>query len=182
MAKLKVWDGTTDSRKDLSSVKNPDHNDYCALVTQIQHLQLTLNNSLENLATLPNLQTLFADIEQKIKAFKQEIAALIPPENLKVQIAALEQAIVERDTRLETAELRRDVEAMKLDYDKSKLQMLELQTAFNTEVVAFQQKVWNSLKALEKSFKDQFSGFEKKLESLSIQTRIQALIEELKKA
>jgi len=83
MTNVKIWDGTTDSRKDLSSVKNPDHSDYCALVTQIQQLQMTLNNSLENIATLPNLQSLFADIESKIKTFKQEIAALVPPENLK---------------------------------------------------------------------------------------------------
>jgi len=181
MAKIKVWDGTHDGRRDLSSVKNPDHRDYLTLVAQIQQMQLAMNTALGNLALIPNVEKLFADIEARVTAFNQTLSSLTTPEDTLVRLQELEKLIAAKDSRVETALLRRDLETLSLDADKSRVQMLELQNAFNNEVVAFQQKVWNNLKAVEKAFKDQLTVIEKKLESVSIQTRIQTLLEELKK-
>lgn len=181
MAKLKIWDGTHDGRRDLSSVRNPDHKDYLVIMAQIQQLQMALNTGLGNLALIPNVEKLFADIEERANAFKKSIEALATPDDVQNRLKEIEKSIAAQDVRAETAMLRRDLETLSLDADKSRVQMLELQNAFNNEVVAFQQKVWNNLKAVEKAFKDQLAVIEKKLESVSIQTRIQSLLEELKK-
>jgi vacuolar-type H+-ATPase subunit D/Vma8 len=65
--------------------------------------------------------------------------------------------------------------------DKNQLHVLELQSSFSTEVTAFQSKVWNTLKTLDREIRDRLEVVEKRLDSVAIQTRIQSLLEELNK-
>ena len=76
--------------------------------------------------------------------------------------------------------LRQNLETFRIQIDKNQLQVLELQEVVATQVTAFQSKVWNIIKKQNTDFSEQLEEIKKKLESVSIQTRIQTLIEELK--
>jgi len=181
MAKIEVWDGKSPSRHDLSNVKNPDHQDYLTLVAKVQQLQVALNNASGNLALLPSVHELFLEVERRIEDFKQQIAELTLPTDLQERIFEIEKQLVKQDTRKETNVLRRDLEAVRSQMDKNQLHVLELQGSFSTEVTAFQSKVWNTLKTLDREIRERLEAVEKRLDSVAIQTRIQSLLEELNK-
>jgi hypothetical protein len=179
MYEIKVWDGTTPNRSNLMDVKSPDFKDYLIIVRQIQQLQTAFNNATGNLALLPSVKNLFADIQCQIDEFQRQINNLILPDDVKDSIVDLSARIDDQDTRKDVNILKRDIEILKVQLDQNQLQVLKLQKAFASDVTAFQSKVWTNLRTLEKEIKERLDRVEKKLENVSIQTRIQSLLDEL---
>lgn len=180
MVQIDIWNGTTPTRKNLSDIKNPDHEDYIRVVIEMQKIQTVLLTLIKNLALIPNLQGEFNAAMEKIEVVRQKIVALTPPQDLKNTLESIEKTLLEQDKRKDIATLRRDLEAFRVQIDKNQLQVLELQEVVATQVTAFQSKIWNIIKKQNTDFSEQLEEIKKKLESISIQTRIQTLIEELK--
>lgn len=178
--KIKVWDGTTTHRPNLGDVKNPDHADYVTLVAKIQELEVSFNNAAGNLALLPLAKDMFDEIDRKVLDFKAKIDILTAPEDMKKQLAKIQEKLAEQDSRKNVLLLQRDLLELSSAMDRNKLQMLELQNMVQTEVTAFQSKVHNTLKKLDLEVRDRLEKIEKKVEQQAIQTRIQTLLEELK--
>lgn len=176
---IKVWDGSSQTRTDLSSIKNPDHGDYVRIVTELQKLQAAFLNTLQNIELIPNLQGEFDKALEAIVAVQEKIKKLTPPPTLNEKIQNLEQALADQNPKKDLTSLRQDIVALKLQCDKNQLQVLRLQEAFATQVTGFQNRVWNTIKALEKDLKERLEIAEKKLESVSIGTSIRKLLEEL---
>ena len=175
---IKVWDGSSQTRTDLSSIKNPDHGDYVRIVTELQKLQVAFLNTLQNIELIPNLQGEFDKALAAIVAVQEKIKKLTPPPVLDEKLQSLEQAFVDQSPKKDLASLRQDIVALKLQCDKNQLQVLRLQEAFSTQVAGFQNRVWNTIKTLEKDLRERLAVAEKKLESVSTITTIQKLLAE----
>lgn len=176
---IKVWDGTTPTRGNLSDVKNPDHMDYVFLVTELQKLQEAFLHFVQNITLMPNLQGEFDKALVTIAELHDIIATLTPPQELMNRLAKFEQALAEQDTRKKLAILHGITEGLRSQIDQYQLQVLKIQEAFAIQVVAFQNKVWNALQQSDKEIQSRLDATEKKLEDVSLQTRILSLQQEL---
>ncbi len=181
MPKIEVWNGLTPTRPTLNDTKHPDHSDYLVLVSKIQQLQTALNTATGNLALLPDVEEKLSDIEQRIEKFKARIKELTPPEDLNARLETLKEDLIAQDTCKDTLRLKKISEELSSQIAQNRVELLELKTLFSVEVTAFQNKVWNAFKKLDQDIRDRMDSVEKKLESVSIQTRLQTLLEELRK-
>lgn len=181
MTKIELWDGLTPSRQTLNDTKHPDHSDYLVLVTKIQQLQNALNTATGNLALMPDMEEKLLDVEKRIEQFKARIKNLTPPEDINARLETLKEDLIAQDTCKDTLLLKKTAEELSSQIAQNKLELLELKSLFSVEVTAFQNKVWHAFKQLDQDIRDRMDSVEKKLESVSIQTRLQTLLEELRK-
>jgi hypothetical protein len=158
---IRVWDGTTPTRQNLSDVKNPDHMDYLILVAELQKLQRVFLSFVQNITLMPNLQDELMEAFDKIIAIQKQTNALSPPQDLKERLNKLECAILEQDTRKKLAALQGSSEDLRTHVDKHQLQVLKLKEMFNTQVTAFQSKIWNAIKTLENDMQVRLNALEK---------------------
>jgi len=158
---LRVWDGRTPTRQNLSDVKNPDHMDYLILVAELQKLQQAFLSFVQNITLMPNLQDELTKALDKIIDIQEQVSALTPPQDLKNQVNKLECALLEQDTRKKLAALQGSSEDLRTHVDKHQLQVLKLKEVFNTQVTAFQSKIWNTIKSLESDMQTRLSAVEK---------------------
>ena len=158
---IRVWDGTTPTRHNLSDVKNPDYTDYLFLVAEIQKLQRAFLSFVQNITLMPNLQDILTKALEEILNIQDQIHALTPPQDLNDRLNKLECALSEQDTRKKLAALQGSSEDLRTHVDKHQLQVLKLKEAFNTQVTAFQSKIWNTIKSLESDMQTRLSAVEK---------------------
>jgi hypothetical protein len=158
---LRVWDGTTPSRNNLSDIKNPDHMDYLFLVAELQKLQRAFISFVQNIELMPNLQEELNKALDRIIEIQEQTTALTPPQDLKDKVDKLECALLEQDTRKKLAALQGSSEDLRVHVDKHQLQVLKLKEAFNTQVIAFQNKIWNAIKTLETDMQTRLNAVEK---------------------
>lgn len=177
---IKVWDGLTPTRQNLSDVKHPDHTDYIFIVAELQKLQQAFLYLVQNIELMPNLQGELDKALEKIVALQKTITVLTPPQDLKDKLETLERALSEQDTRKKLAGLHGAAEGLRTQVDKHQLQVLELQKAFATQVTAFQSKIWNALQKLERDMQGRLEATEKQLKDVSVKLSILNLQQELK--
>jgi predicted nucleic acid-binding Zn-ribbon protein len=178
---IRVWDGTTPARPNLTDIKNPDHMDYIFLVVELQKLQEAFLYLVQNISLMPNLQGELDKALATIAALQETIATLTPPQDLKDKIAGFEQALSEQDTRKKLANLHGTSEGLRTQVDKYQMQVLELQKVFANQVIAFQNKIWNALQKLKKDTQSRLEATEEQLKDVSVKLSILNLQQELKK-
>jgi exonuclease VII large subunit len=178
---IRVWDGTTPTRSNLSDVKNPDHMDYIFLVVELQKLQEAFLYLVQNIELMPNLQGELDKALNTIVALQEQLTALTPPQDLKDKIENFERALSEQDTRKKLATLHGTSEGLRTQVDKHQLQVLELQKTFATQVTAFQSKIWNALQKLERDMQSRLEATEEQLKDVSVKLSILNLQQELNK-
>jgi|WetSurMetagenome_2_1015567.scaffolds.fasta_scaffold09775_12 hypothetical protein len=178
---MKVWNGLTPKRNDLSTVKATSHEDYLVLVQQIQQLQEFVLSLSMNTQIMPNLEGLLKKAEEKIQQVNAKLKTLTLPQDVKDKLVEIDKTIEEIDKRAEVTSLRRDFEALKERVLRNQIEVLQLQNSFATEVKGFQNQVWGILTTLQKDMNGKWKDMAEKMEHLDVQLDLQANLDKLSK-
>jgi hypothetical protein len=173
------WDGTTPKRKDLSTARAAVHEDYLVIVQKIQELQEYCLNLTDNMQIMPNLEHILQEAQSKINEVQGMIDAISLPQDVKDQLAALEENLTIVDQRASVMQLCRDMDTLKERVNRNQIEVLQLQSSFATEVKGFQNKVWGKLETLQKEATSQLTALAEKVAHIDSQLDLQNSIEKL---
>ncbi len=109
---LKVWDGRTNARPDLTVVQPPTHGDWLAMVAELQAAQEYILSLSGNMDIMPNVGETIKDVDAKIKVLDRELTRLSPPTDLNREVALMREKLLEMDIRREHARLKRGVKRL----------------------------------------------------------------------
>ena len=177
---MEIWNGLTPTRQDLGTAKAAGYEDFLVLVQKIQELQAFVLNFSNNMALMPDLEGALQKAQAEINSLQDLISQVSLPQDVKDNLTALEQTVVEMDRRVEVGQLRRDLESLKEKVARNQIEVLQLQTSFATEVKGFQNKVWGILEKLQKELNTKVVAIEEKMQHVDAQLDLQASIEKVK--
>ncbi len=143
---LKVWDGRTNARPDLTVVQPPTHGDWLAMVAELQAAQEYILNLAGNMDVMPDIGVAIRDVDNKIKVLDYELAQLLPPDDLNQEVAEMREKLLEMDIRREHKRLKRGVKRLFL-----RTQVLE------KGYKDFKAEVQQQLQILTNSVRNQFT-------------------------
>jgi hypothetical protein len=178
---MNVWDGLTPTRKDLGTSKAAGFEDYLVIVQKIQELESYCLNLTDNIQVMPNLDETLQEAKLKIDSLQDLIERIHLPQDVKDQLAAFEEILKDVDQRVETCQLRRDLESLKERVVRNQIEVLQLQNSFATEVKGFQNKIWGQLQKLQTETTGKIAILEEKVRHIDAQVDLQASIEKMSK-
>jgi len=176
---MKVWNGLTPTRNDLGFIRAPDHTDYLQLVAEIQKLQEFVINLSQNVTIMPNLEAELQKAYARVASVLDTVQQMTPPDDLRSEVARLDNRINEVDVRRAVLELQQELESLKNLVATNQRQVLSLQTNFASEVKGFQNKVWNTLTKLQRDVIERLATLEKRVENLSVHVDVAKLLGQL---
>jgi len=174
---MEIWNGLTPRRPDLSTTRVTSHEDYLVIVKQIQELQEYGLNLANNMQVMPNLEDTLQDAKKQIDEIQLLAASVSLPEDVKDRLGSLEQQLVAIDQRAINLQLRRDLEFLKEKVARNQIEVLNLQSSFETEVKGFQNKVWGLLNSLQKDTGEKLEVLAEKVRHIDAQVDVQTSLE-----
>lgn len=108
MAKFpkEVWNGLTRTRHDLDSTTPPDHEDWMALIGEIQEMQRYILNLSGSMEAMPNASESIREVDDKIQGLLAKLKRLAPPADLQTELVGLQRRVEEIDVRADHDRLR----------------------------------------------------------------------------
>ena len=89
----KVWDGCSSSRPNLMDTCAPGHNDWCAIVTELQATQRYLLDLADNLKTMPNLRKAIKNGEDNVASFLTKVEKMALPIEFERDITEIRKRV-----------------------------------------------------------------------------------------
>lgn len=108
----KIWDGTTTSRPDLTTVQPPTYSDWLTLLAELRATQSYVLNLTENIGVMPNIGQSIKCAEAKIDKLLVFIKHLSPPADLCAEVEQMRQRLSEVDVRVEHNRLKNGVKRL----------------------------------------------------------------------
>jgi hypothetical protein len=176
---MEIWDGLTPRRPDLSTTRATSHEDFLVIVNKIQELQAYALNLASNLQVMPNLEGALKAAKERINEVQDFIDSITLPEDVKDRLDAIEQNIEDIDQRTLTLQLKRDLEFLKEKVARNQIEVLNLQSSFETEVKGFQNKVWGTIKSLQTETAAKLTELTEKVTHIDAQVDLQARLDAL---
>ncbi len=176
---MEIWNGLTQQRQDLNTVKAVGHEDYLILVEKIQELQTFVLNLTNNVRIMPNLSSLLRESQEEIENLKALITKLSLPASIKDRLDQLEQLSREIDRRVDIAALKLDTDALKENLQKNQLEITNIQNSFATDVRGFQNKLLGIVEKLQNELEAKITSVREKLNQLETHIELQVAIEKL---
>lgn len=148
-----IWDGRTATRTDLDAVRPPDHTDWVALIGELQAMQGYILSLAGNMESMPDLNGIIKEADDKLSILLAELERLAPPADLHGLVADLQREVEEVDVRKEHERLKSGVK-------KLFLRMRYMERAYKE----LKEGVYHQLEILANSFRNQLAAAERKHE------------------
>jgi uncharacterized phage infection (PIP) family protein YhgE len=149
-----IWDGKSASRKDLDTVKGPDHKDWMAMLAELQAMQRYILNLSGSLEAMPNVSEAITEAKLKVDGLLNELNRLAPPADLTQEVSDLRRQLEEIDVREEHGRLKNGVK-------KLFLRLRAMEKAYKD----LRENVYYQLEVLTNSTRNQISELQRALEA-----------------
>ncbi len=163
----KIWDGRSETRSDLSSIRPPDYSDWLQLISEVRAMQqytLSLGN---NVIQMPDLPGLIAQLRNQLSALESKIAQLHPPEDVVAEVNKFRDDLCDFDMRDPHAKLRQNVRKLYTRAKRLDSAYRNLKKTTDYERETFNNMIRNTLAKMEASFMRKIEDLEVKIAELT---------------
>lgn len=168
MAKFpkEVWNGLTRTRHDLDSTTPPDHEDWMALIGEIQEMQKYILNLSGSMEAMPNASESIREVDDKIQGLLAKLKRLAPPADLQTELVGLQR-------RVEEIDVRADHDRLRSGFKKLFLRTRNMEKAYKE----LKEDVYYQLEVLTNSVRNQLQKLRQDMEARheSLQEQIKEL-------
>jgi len=161
-----IWDGHSASRKDLDSVKGPDHKDWLTLIGEVQSMQRYILNLSGNMETMPNVTEAITDAKMRIDGLLSKLACLAPPVDLIKEVNQLRKQLIEIDVREEHDRLKRGVKKLFLRLRAMEKAYKELRENVYYQLEVLTNNTRNQINELWRVMEARYSNLEEQVKEL----------------
>lgn len=177
-----VWTGKTPSRKNLSDTMAASHQDFVAIVREIQAVEQYVLNIANNNTLIPDLDSKIKEADEKLAALRDRIDNLTVPADLMARIEIVEDRLTEFDVRNEVIKLRSDLSLAERSLTEIKITTEALHSSIKSDLAALQHVTRNEMSKFRTMVDAKFAEQAKENERLNRLLAISSQIQELKKS
>jgi len=179
MFPLEIYNGLSPSRKDLKTKQSPDHNDWLALVNELQATQNYVKTITTNFEFTEDLEAKFKQANERLTQLNQLVSEILPSDQLQNDVEALKLELKDVDATVDIQMLQRNVATLEQRLALQQLELTQLQRDLSVEVVGFRNKLQNELNVFKGQVTKQLGELQSMLDRLNAAVGIKALLTKL---
>lgn len=171
---MKIWDGTSPTRKDISHANAPRYDDYMKIVSEIQGIQRYLLDATKNIELMPDLQGHLDAAKASLTEITTLISNITPPVDLKAVVDGFQEDLKAIDIRDQMEDVRasNDVNAKAI----TEVQILseQLTAGIRQELIGLKNQTRNDLHTFKQETAVKFKQYDAEIARLNRLLNIKA--------
>jgi hypothetical protein len=179
MFPINIFNGLTASRKDLKTKQSPDHNDWLAMVLELQATQEYVKTITSNLEFTDDLNAKFQQANVRLNELFQQVSKILPSDQLQKDVEALKLELKDVDASVDIQILQQNVVQLEQRMALQQLELGQVQRELNVEVIGFRNRLQNEFNGFKSQVSKQITELQAMLDRLNAAIGVKALLTKL---